>query len=125
MTDVEEVRQEALNTLNDKTNIEKIIASENITLGEERSKYLGVDKDNILYSFTIDELGEPDTYELLENNMANHQAGKVLIRGNLYSKIIVKIIKLAQKNKLTYLVLKNPEFQGEVGLVITKKITRN
>lgn len=118
---LEEVKREAIHGITEKTGIEKILASENIILGEERSKYLGVDKESVLFSYTLDELMQPETYDLLEKNMSNHQAKKILIRGKLYSKIIVKIIKIAQKNNLSYSVLKNPEFQGDVGLVITKK----
>jgi len=117
----EELKVEMLPSLNDKTSIEKMIASDNIKLGEERSKYIGAEKDDILYSFTLEELEQPKTYELLEKKMSNSKAEKVFMRGKLYSKNILKIIKIAQKNNLSYIVLKNPEFQGDIGLVITKK----
>jgi len=107
--------------ISDKTVIEKLIAKDHLPINEEKSKYLGNLREDVLYFYTCDELEEPSTYQKLTQDMNNQKVGKAILNGKLISEVILKIIKKAQKHHLPFTVVQDPKYQGEIGLVLLKK----
>lgn len=112
--------ESAFENMSGKTDIEKIMLADNYKYNQESIKYLGIAKEDLINFYTIKELRKKKTYKKLEKELENPKVGEVLIRGKLYSDLIIKIVKLAQEKKLAFKIIKDSELEGDIGLVLVK-----
>lgn len=116
---IDDFRKEALRNISYRTDIEKIIGNE--PFNEEKSRFLGMNSGDILYQYTFDDLDLPATYEQIADDMSDPEVGKVVIHSHLISEVILKIVKEAQKNQLSYTVVNNPQFKGDMAAGLVRK----
>lgn len=119
--ELNEFQRESLSRLVDKTDIEKLMSSSNFKYNEEKSKHLGFMRENIIYEYKKDVLYKPEIYKKVAEDMSNPKVEKVIINGNLIPEIIMRIIEEAQEQRLSFTIIKDPNFIGEIGLVLSKK----
>ena len=120
MKGAEEKLIDPINNLEEMTDIERVLLIEKGLVTEEKIKNLGIDKERVLYKYSIDQLDHPKTYEQIEQKLAEGIVHKVIINGSLYQEILIKIAKLAEKHKIPYTIKSDPDFKGEVGLELIK-----
>lgn len=115
------MRKHDLKNISKKTDIEKIFFVDNYKYNQENVFYLGVNKDELVNTYSIKELRKKSTYKKIEHDMSNPNIGQVLIRGKLHSDLIIKLIKIAQQKKLPFKIIKDSDLKGDLGLALVKR----
>ncbi|TCS81510.1 DUF1694 domain-containing protein [Tepidibacillus fermentans] len=87
---------------------------------EKNSAYLGVNPEQIVYSYTFDQLNETSTYEKIAQAMKNREVKKAIIHSDLAIEGITRIIKEAEVYHIPFTIVKDPAFKGDVGLELIR-----
>ncbi len=118
--EIEEWQKESITRISEKTQIEKLLVSEHYLYNEEKSKYLGKAKEDVLYAYTSEALDSPDTYKQLRKDLQDQKVGKAIINGTLISEVTLKIIEEVKKRKMPFTIVKDPQFKEEIGLELIR-----
>lgn len=85
---------------------------------EERMHYLGQLRERLILALTEDRLKQGEVPKELEQALKDIRTSKVILKGNLPTKIILKYERLAREHGVEASTIYNPQFKGDVGLVV-------
>jgi len=107
---------------NEHTELEKVLAygmyGTPVVKKEERMHYLGQLRERVIFALTEDRVKRGEVPRELEKTLDDIRAARMIIKGNLGVKIILKYERLAKKHGVETSTVSNPQFKGNVGLVV-------
>lgn len=84
----------------------------------EKLQYLGQYRERIIFALTEIQAKRGDYWEELEDALDNIRAFKMILKGNLGLKTILRYERLAGKHKIKTSTVFNPHFKGDIGLLV-------
>lgn len=85
---------------------------------DERRKHLGELRERILKALTFEEIAEPGTYPEIREAIKDKRAKKIVISQRANLDEAREYIQLARQNGLQFTMVDNPEYTGNIGLVV-------
>ncbi len=108
--------------MNDRSELEEMIArgiqGDPELKKDERRKYLGEFRERVLKALTFEQIAEPGTYPEIREAMKDERAKKLIISQQADLNEAREYIQLARKRGLKFTVVDNPEYTGNIGLVV-------
>jgi uncharacterized protein YueI len=108
--------------MNDRSELEEIIArgiqGDPELKKDERRKYLGEFRERILKALTFEQIDEPGTYPEIKEAIQDPRAHKLVINQKANLNEAREYIQLARKKGLQFTMVDNPEYAGNIGLVV-------
>lgn len=84
----------------------------------EKSTYLGEFEERVLHTLSKEEVKANKITETTKNAFQDQRAKKVIVHRDLEYKEYHKFLKLAKENHLHFTLRYDPDFTGEIGLVV-------
>ena len=108
--------------MNNRSELEEIIArgiqGDPELKKDERRRYLGELRERIIKALTFEEIAEPGTYPEIRDAIKDKRAKKLVISQKAKLDEAREYIQLARKNGLQFTMVDNPEYTGNIGLLV-------
>lgn len=84
----------------------------------EKNQFLGEFQERVIKSLTKNQVRQPGINPEVEKAVRDPRATAVIVHGEIPFKNFSKYEHLAEKNNLGFTIRRDPDFTGEVGLVV-------
>lgn len=88
------------------------------TRPEERARFLGELRERVLVALTAPEIANPAVDHRVASAVADPRAKELIVRGDISFGETAKYRTLAEQHGLTVTIRNDPDFRGDVGLVV-------
>ena len=87
----------------------------------EKNLFLGEYKERIIKALTFDEIREKGIYYEIEKALENKEVAKMVISRHANFDDIKKYIEIAKRKKISYKMIDNLLYEGQIALVVVAK----
>ncbi|MCG7345693.1 YueI family protein [Sporosarcina sp. ACRSL] len=98
--------------------IQKGIYGPKETKPDERRKFLGTTREQIVIVLTQEQVREKGIYSQVEDAIKENRKALLLLNGNIHYKVLLKYTKIASKYNVPYRYVTNKNHTTEIGLVL-------
>ena len=88
------------------------------TKPDERRKFLGTTRLEIVIALTQEQVKEKGIYSKVEDAIKENRKARLLLNGNINHKVLLKYTKIASKYDVSYRYVTNGKHNSEIGLVL-------
>ncbi|WP_339060602.1 DUF1694 domain-containing protein [Tepidibacillus marianensis] len=120
LDDIQEIIEEETRSKFNQTSAVTKYLLDNQPISKNNTTTLGIDQDDILYSYTFDELNKPQTYEQIASHLSEERVKKIVMHSNITVEGIERIMKQAEKCDIPFTIVQSPEFKGNIGLELIR-----
>ncbi|MCH1624327.1 YueI family protein [Ferdinandcohnia quinoae] len=85
---------------------------------DERRKFLGTIRERVVMALTAAQVREVNVYKEVVDSFKINPKAHLYLNGNMDFRYLSKYIKHAERNKLSYTLVTNKEYNSELGLVL-------